>query len=188
MLPARVEIALKKIQDKAARRTPRKTIAMKGHSFGCCKFDLYVAIFQPNGVISGSGDLVPVVIMRGIARSRIVLGSWLQSEIPGIRHKEDVAEVRDAGAAEVILSKPYNDAVGIVITGAPVPAFIDIGGSDLHCAEWYAGPEKSMAVGGGADIRVDCGEKGAFGLDFCGRLGVEVYQEEGGEDGEDGLH
>src|SRR5580658_5836160 len=189
MLPAGVEIALKQIQDKATRPTLRKAVAMKGHPFGSGKLhpDIIV-IFQPNRIIGGPGDLMAVVIMGGIARSWIRLGPGLQPEIPGIRHKEDVAEVRDAGAAKVVLGESDNDTVGIVVAGAPVPTFVDVGGSDLDGAERNAGPEKGMAMSAGANVWVDGGQKGPFGRDVGGLLSVEGCQREGGEEDEDGFH
>ena len=90
-------------------------------------------------------------------------------------HDQDIAEIGDAGAVEVILCEAFYDAVGIMVTGTPVPAFIDIGGSDLYGAKGNAGAKENMAMCARSDIGVYIRKRGAF---FWRGLGGE------GEDGE----
>jgi len=73
----------------------------------------------------------------------------------------------------MVLREAYDDAVGIIVSGAPVPAFIDIGRSDLYGSEGDAGTEEGMAVGGRADIRIDIGDEEGFFSDGGGRCGAE---------------
>ena len=115
-----------------------------------------------------------VVIVRGIAIGGPGLAAGLGTDFTGKGHDEDIAEVGDTCTIEVILSEAFDDAVGIVVAGAPVPAFIDIAGPDLYGAEGNAGANKGMPVSAGADIRIDIGDED--GLFLC----------EGGESGTTG--
>ena len=154
MLPAGIEIALEKIDDDVAGTIGRKSIAMKGYAFGGGELDLYVMVLQPDRVIIRPGDLLAMRVMGGITRSRISLGTCLCPYRTGIRHDQDIAKIGDTGAVEMVLSKTFDDAVGVMVTGTPVPALVDVAGANLYGAEGNAGTEKDMAMTAGADVRV----------------------------------
>ena len=120
----------------------------------------------------------------------MALAAGLGADAAGVGHDQHIAQVGDARSVKVILCEAFNDAVGIVIAGAPVPAFVDIAGAGLYGAEWNAGPEEGMAVSAGADVGVDGGKEGAFVVGGGGalwrggggRLGGEGKHGEGGEE------
>ena len=53
------------------------------------------------------------------------------------------------------MGKTYQDTVGVMITGAPVPTFMDIVRAELHHSVRNACPYKYMPVIAGTDVRVD---------------------------------
>ena len=151
---------------------PGEPVTMEGNPFGCGDFYADMVVFQPDGVIGWPGDLLAVVIMRGVACSRVLLGAGFGADPACIGHDEDISQIGDTGAIEMILCEALYDAVGIVIAGTPVPTFIDVAGAGLDGAEGNAGAEEDVAVATRADIRIDKGqEAGVFcggGLSGCG--------------------
>ena len=104
-----------------------------------------------------------VVIVRGIAIGRPALTAGLGADFTGKGHDEDIAEVGDTGPVEVILCKAFDDAIGVVVAGTPVPSFVDVAWAYLYGAEGDTRPHEGMAMRAGADIGVDAGEEGGLG-------------------------
>ena len=96
-----------------------------------------------------------MVIVRGVTGRRVLLAARFGADGAGIGHDQDIAKVGDAGAIEMVLGKAFYNAVGVMIPRTPVPAFVDIGGTDLYGAEGDACAEENVAVSAGADVRID---------------------------------
>ena len=60
---------------------------------------------------------------------------------------------------ELYMGETYQDAVGVMITRAPVPAFMDIVRAELHHSVRNTRPYKYMTMIAGADVRVDIPEQ-----------------------------
>jgi hypothetical protein len=71
------------------------------------------------------------------------------------RHQEDIAVVRDTCAAKVRVTKTVGDIVGIVVTGAAIPASQTRIGTELDHPERHRSAGKGVAVAGSADKRID---------------------------------
>lgn len=164
MLPAGVEVTLEEIDDDMSGMalSVREGIAVKGDAFGGGQLDSDLIVFEPDRIVIRAGDLLAMRIVRRIAGGRVLLGAGFGADGAGVGHDEDIAEVGDAGAVEVVLGEAFYDAVGVVIAGAPVPSFVDVGGPDLDCAVGDTGAEEYVAVGGGADIGIYVGQWGGF--------------------------
>jgi hypothetical protein len=102
--------------------------------------------------------------MGGITRSRISLGTCLCPYRTGIRHDQDITKIGDTRTVEMVLSKTLNDTVGVMITGTPVPALVDVAGANLYGAKRNTCTEKDMAMTAGTDVWVYIRDKaGATG-------------------------
>ena len=117
----------------------------------------HVGLLELHGVVAGAHGLVGVMEEGGA--------------LLGVGHGQegDVAEVADASAAEVLVAEAYEDGVGGVVAGAPVPASRGLGGAELHVAEGHVGAEEHVAVAASADAWVDVlGEGGGLWLGGLG--------------------
>ncbi len=71
------------------------------------------------------------------------------------RHQQDVAVIRNPGAAEMRVTETVDDRVRIVVTGAPVPTRETRVRTELDHTERHDRARERVAVTGGADEWID---------------------------------
>ncbi len=70
-------------------------------------------------------------------------------------HEQDVAVIGDAGAAQMCVTEAVDDRIGVVVTGAAVPAGESRVGAELDHAKRPRRAGKRVAMPAGADKRID---------------------------------
>jgi len=127
--------------------------AFRGGEFG-----KDVVILQLNCVIPGLSDFVSVAEARRIARFSIasnLAGFGRKVNVSHSRHQENVAVIGDAGPTKMCMTESVDYVVGIMVTGAPVPACQASVRAKLDHAKRHGGTWESVSVSGGADKWID---------------------------------
>ena len=117
----------------------RKGIAVQGDTLGGGDLALYIIAVEHHGVIAWT-NLLPVVGEGGSQP----LSRGLHVAHRG--HKGYVAEVGAPRSREVHLRKSHDAVAARVVTGAPVPACLQLGGAGVHHAMRHIGPHKHVTV------------------------------------------
>src|ERR1700744_3013930 len=94
-------------------------------------------------------------VTGGITAAWYGLHTLVCFDAAGIGHNKDIAKVTDTCAAEMGMGEADQDGIAIIVSGTPVPSFIEILRSQLYCAKGNACADKDMAVSAAADQRVD---------------------------------
>ena len=139
--------------DKETLLAFRISDAVDGSTLGSCHLCFYPIVHQ-QGVVTGGHLLIAMLI---IGRSRsfdIILLATCRAHFAGIRHQKDIAQVGTTRSAQVCMAEADNDAIRIVITGAPIPAFVNVLRTRLNHTERHIGADKDVAVFTRTDIRV----------------------------------
>ncbi len=108
-----------------------------------------------DGVVAGLGLLVGVIERRAIAGFGLALVAGHQLHFAHARNQQDIHHVGAAGAAQVGVAKTHDGRVGVVVTGAPVPALVVGVRAELDGTEGHSRSGKGMTVAAGADKDVD---------------------------------
>ena len=119
--------------------------AVDGSTLGSRHLRFYPIVHQ-QGVITGSHLLIAVFIIGRGRSFDIILFATCRAHCAGIRHQEDITQVGTTRSAQVRMAEADNDAIRIVITGAPVPAFVDVLRTRLNHTERHIGTDKDVAV------------------------------------------
>ena len=110
-----------------------------------------VMIEQVDCIVAGPDNLVIVAVVRGILGNWIIVVAALVSQIAGIRHQEDIAEIRAAGSAEMKMREADENVVRVVICGTPIPTLVFIAWTKLDRAERYIGSHEYVPMSVGTD-------------------------------------
>lgn len=129
------------------------THARTGGEFGADS-----AVFQCHRVVPGLGLLAGVVELRGVAAAGCGDIAAFEFDLAGLRHQQDIAQVRMPGAGEVRMRETDNRAVALPIPGGPAVGLLarfDLRvRAQLHHAERHRGAGIGVAFAAGADKRV----------------------------------
>ena len=143
------------VDDQGRPAVLLKGIAVHPGAQGGGEFGQHPGAVEQRLVVTRAGFFVGMAEPRdiGIFAARFYPPGKIHFTHSG--HDQYVGQVADARAAEVQGTEPGDDAVRVLITGAPVPATDAVVGADLHHAAGQAGARVGMAVGGGSDERID---------------------------------
>ena len=131
--------------DKEALLAFRISDAVDGSTLGSRHLRFYPIIHQ-QGVVTGSHLLIAVFIIGRGCTFDIILFATCRAHCAGIRHQEDIAQVGTTRSAQVRMTEADDDAIRIVITGAPVPTFVDVLRTRLNHTERNIGADKDVAM------------------------------------------
>ena len=115
--------------------------------FGEVTVSNFLVRSEVDAVISRAHLFVLVAVGSGQSLAAVV-------ERTGGGHDGHIAEVGAARAAEMCLGEAYNLGAAFMVTGAPVPAFFQLGGTGVDHAEGHVGADEDMAVVTGTDARI----------------------------------
>src|SRR5207237_8613864 len=73
----------------------------------------------------------------------------------GSGHQQEIEHVSNAGATQVRVAETHNGVVGVVVSRAPVPAFVVRIRAELHCPERNSRSWVGVPVPAGADCDLD---------------------------------
>src|SRR3546814_8172050 len=105
------------------RRLPRrKAVAMDTDACSGGQFGADAAVGQRHRIIAGTCLLGRMVEALAIARAGLGGIAGVEPDLSRLRHDEDVAEVRMAGAREMRVAEPLNRRVGIAVARGMVIA------------------------------------------------------------------
>src|SRR5215204_5282829 len=71
------------------------------------------------------------------------------------RHQQDVAVIRDPGAAQVRVAETVNDVIGVVVTGTPVPTCQSSIRTELHHTKRQCCTGKCVTMSAGSNEGID---------------------------------
>lgn len=64
-------------------------------------------------------------------------------------HHKNIAEITNAGTAQMCMREPYDVITAVMIAAAPIPSAFNIGGAKLHCAKGHVcATYKNVAMSG----------------------------------------
>ena len=137
-------------------------IAVGRNALAGSELDHYAVAVQHHAVVAGLGFLAPVLEGGEVALAGHVVGVLPLWVFLHHGHKQDVAVVLAAGAAEVGVAETVDGVVAIVVGAAAVPPLKTGVGTGLDLAERRDGPGESVAVEVGADQGIDIAGESAF--------------------------
>lgn len=150
------------VDEHMRRRAFRELIAMHAHARAGGEFGADVAVFQGHCVIAGLRLFAGVVELRGIAAARLAGVPAFELDVAGLRHQQDVAQIRMPGTGKMRVREPDDGGVAMPIASRPavgVLARLDLRiRAQLHHAERHRGTWIGMAFATGANERVHCVE------------------------------
>jgi len=149
---------MSEVDDDVCLLARRKRVAMNSGTLGRAEFDEDVVVVQFDGVKAGRGSFVAMLKTRSVAlfsRARWTVAQCVEEDFTDSWHQQDVAIIGDAGAAEMCVAETVDDRIGVVITGAAVPAGESCIGAELDHAERPRRARKRVTMTSRADKRVD---------------------------------
>ena len=97
------------------------------------------------------GLAVGIALAGAVAFAGILTGSRKELRGPGAGHQEEVEHVGGTSSTEMRVAEAHDRTVGVVISGAPVPAVVVGIRAQLHHSKRYCGSRIRMAVAASAD-------------------------------------
>ena len=138
-------------------RFPRGVVGEAEHAgaLGGSGLAVDVWVGEAQAVVVGRGLLFVVAVARAIALVGLLVGGGCELQLSVTGHKEEVAEVGDAGAAEVCEAEAKHCGMVVLVSGGGV-VVVGIGvGADLNASEGHLCAGVHVAVSECADERID---------------------------------
>ena len=111
------------------------------------EFDENVSVVEPNGVVAGRSSFILMLKASGFATGG--------KPVVYARQQQDVAVIRNAGAAEMRVRETVNFRIRVVITGATIPTSEPSIWTELDHAERNDRAWERVAMSAGADEGID---------------------------------
>ena len=98
------------------------------------------------------------------------------------RHQGDIPQVGASCPAEMCVAEPDDHAIRIIVSGAPVPPFTAVVGTELHHSKWNGCPGVGVTVSTRADERIDTTHEIPSGCSEAGNKNKEQGEDSGHEE------